>query len=296
MTDKITIFIVIPVFNGWVQTKQCIEALMSSTYDNIEIILVDHGSTDQTREQLPKHFPQVQHVLSDDSKWWAGATNIGINKALEQDARLIMLLNHDCYVKSDTISKLVEHSLCNPDAIIAPTQISLSTGRTTTTLRTCFLLGFPTISLFNSNNKTSRTNLRRTKLILGGRGVIIPAEIFTNIGIFDDVNLPHYGADHDFFIRSRKNGIALMIALDACVQIDDNNTSLASDPSLSDFSCLPMLLTNRKSHRNIKDQLVLFKRYYPIKGLHHVGLSLSIVRYLIVFIWRKLRSSTGHTS
>ncbi len=41
------IHIVIPVFNGWKQTKLCLDALRASIYRDMEIIDVDHGSTDE---------------------------------------------------------------------------------------------------------------------------------------------------------------------------------------------------------------------------------------------------------
>ena len=44
------ISIVVPVYNVEKYVAQCVESLMRQTYGNIEIILIDDGSTDNTRE------------------------------------------------------------------------------------------------------------------------------------------------------------------------------------------------------------------------------------------------------
>jgi len=83
------VHIVIPVFNGWEQTKVCLNALRASEYKNLEIIVVDHGSIDETKINLPVEYPEVLHVLGDSSLWWAGATNLGIRTAVSKDAEKI---------------------------------------------------------------------------------------------------------------------------------------------------------------------------------------------------------------
>lgn len=40
------------------------------------------------------------------------------------------------------------------------------------------------------------------------------AEVFETVGLFDEKNFPHNGADHDFYLQCRKNKIPLPIVLD----------------------------------------------------------------------------------
>ncbi len=103
------IHIIIPVFNGWPQTKVCLDALRASSYRDLEIIVVDHGSTDETKKALPAEYPEVVHLLGEPTLWWTGATNLGIRTATNRGAGTIMLLNNDCYVTPETIERLMAH-------------------------------------------------------------------------------------------------------------------------------------------------------------------------------------------
>ena len=284
------IHIVIPVFNGWEQTKICLDALRASEYKNLEIIVVDHGSTDETKSALQAQYPEVVHVLGDSSLWWTGATNLGIRKAISRDAERIMLLNNDCYITPKTIGRLVRHSEKAGKAVIAPVQKDYHTDKNIcTTCRECFLLGFPTLPSFNVKKNTYiSTTLIPTRLILGGRGVIIPANVFKRIGVFNEVDLPHYGADHDFYLRCRKQGVPLYVAFDSIVYIDNSRTSIAARFREMTFSEFYQTLFSRRSHRNLRDLTMLFKKHYPIKGLYFVGVFLNVTRYFLVYMWHRM--------
>ncbi|KKS69007.1 MAG: Glycosyl transferase, family 2 [Candidatus Daviesbacteria bacterium GW2011_GWA2_42_7] len=99
--DKI--HIIIPVFDGWKQTKTCLDALRASTYPSLEIIVVNHGSDEEIKEALPTQYPEILITRGEPSLWWAGATNLGVRAAISRGAKQIMLLNHDCYVEPDMI-------------------------------------------------------------------------------------------------------------------------------------------------------------------------------------------------
>ena len=119
---------------------------------------------------------------------------------------------------------------------------------------------------------------------------LIPVEVFEKIGLFNDVDLPHYWADHDFFLRCRKSGFAQYIAQGTVVDIDESTTSAASQ--LKDMT-LPQFIDtfkNRRSHRNIKDLRSLFRLHYPIPGLYPVGVFLNMARYTFVYLFVRARS------
>ena len=46
MTDNLKISIIVPVYNSQKTIQRCCDSLLNQTYKNIEIILIDDGSTD----------------------------------------------------------------------------------------------------------------------------------------------------------------------------------------------------------------------------------------------------------
>lgn len=283
------IYVVIPVLNRWSQTQSCIEALKSSDHNNLEIIVVDHGSTDETARALHEFYPDITRIDADASLWWAGATNAGVREALRRGAQNIFLLNNDCIVTRTTIAGLVAHIRKHKDAVVSAIQVGMQSNRILNhPVTTCLLLGFTTLTLPRIVLKCRTSKLQSTRLIVGGRGVIIPAIVFKNVGLFDEKNLPHYGADHDFYLRCRKRGIRLYVSTESVVYVDEARSSMASNLGRLNFRQFLDSLVNRRSHRNIRDLDKLFKMHYPIRRLYRVGVGLNVLRYSITYIWKRL--------
>jgi GT2 family glycosyltransferase len=295
VTETSQLYIVIPVLNGWSQTKRCLDALRASSYRDFRILVVDHGSTDETEKELPEKYPEVFHIIGDESLWWAGATNLGIRKAILSGATHVMLLNNDCYVKPYCIGKLIRNFKKNRICIVAPLLISEISGEISNTrFRTCLLLGFPSIRMPYFLTRSSMENgLMRVPLILGGRGVIIPVGVFKKVGLLDEENLSHYWADHDFFIRCRREKIPLYLDPSTEAVLDDTRTTLAvnlEEMKLKDFL---ETLVSRRSHRNLRELSHFFKKHYPIRIFFPIGVTLNLLRYCTMYmiyrIWHLIK-------
>ena len=77
------ISIVIPVYNAEKYIKQCIECVVSQTYDNFEIIIVNDGSTDKSGEIIDyytKKYDRIRSFLKQNGGV-SSARNYGINIA-----------------------------------------------------------------------------------------------------------------------------------------------------------------------------------------------------------------------
>ena len=293
--DRKILFIIIPVLNRWEQTRTCLKNLTTGSYRDFRIIVVDHGSTDGTGEGLRNEYPEVIHLPGTTDMWWAGATNLGIRKALALGADIIMPLNNDCYVESTTVETLLDQQKNAGLSLVAPNQRSLQSGRIITgRVTACFLLGFPTMRLpGRSTYRPGEHLLLRTRLILGGRGVLIPARVFDKVGFFNDEQLPHYWSDHDFFLRCRKQGIPLLIAGDAILDVDEETTTLATRLGRMTFARFIQSLRDRRSHRNLPELTTLFRLHYPVPGLYLLGVALNLIRYTTVYFTARLLHILG---
>ena len=276
--------IIIPAFSGHEQLGHCLESLYKSHYSDFDVVIVDHGVTDEISRWVNTAFPRVTCKRGSPELWWSGASNLGIRHALSRGSTMIMLLNHDCYLRQDTIGTLVGQLQNMSNAVIAPTQINIRTQRETIGATSFFLAGFSTIIPPASwYRRFHPKNPIPVRLIPGGRGVIIRASIFDQVGFFNESQLPHYYADHDFYFRCRKAGIKLYVCGNATVDIDDTMTTLGDMDSNLSLANLMRSLKSRRSHRNIKDLSTLFSLHYPVAALAPVGVALHLLRYCSVY-------------
>jgi GT2 family glycosyltransferase len=273
--------VVLTDFNGWTQTQQCLRQLEQAGVPQQCVVLVDHGTDQRTRTGVAKQFPSIQLIGAAPELWWAGATNVGLRAALEHETTHVMLLNNDCYLTARAVDTLQQHALREPRATIAPVQRDSESHAILCAVPDHnILLGFTTVMRARSLTPDMRRSpLQRTRLILGGRGVLIPRSVFEAHGLLDEQAFPHYGADHDFFLRITAAGETLLIATDADVLVDSTRTSIADDPCSLTFNQFLHSLSATRSHRNLRVQYLLIKRYYPVKHLHMIGFVLFGLRY-----------------
>lgn len=85
--DQFLVSIVMPTYNGASYLQIMIESLLRQTYGNIEIIIVDDGSTDDTLEIVKAYAARYNQV-----RYFENDINLGINKNFE---KAITLSNGD---------------------------------------------------------------------------------------------------------------------------------------------------------------------------------------------------------
>jgi GT2 family glycosyltransferase len=95
-------------WNNYEDTRECVISLLGSEYDNLEIIIVDNGSTDSSGDELNEEFPSVTVCYNSTNRGFGGGMNTGIDFVMDNhDAEYIWLLNSDTRVNAKTISELV---------------------------------------------------------------------------------------------------------------------------------------------------------------------------------------------
>lgn len=100
--------IIVPCYNAEKFVEKCVSNLLKQTYKNIEIILVDDCSKDNTKKiicDLEANNPKIKKVLSKTNNGPGGAKNEGLKKA---HGDYITFVDSDDYLDSDYIEKLMD--------------------------------------------------------------------------------------------------------------------------------------------------------------------------------------------
>ena len=99
--DKL-ISVAIPVYNGETTLRKCVDSILAQTYENIEVILVNDGSTDRS-EDICRSYEQTDSRVSVISK-----ANGGLSSA-----RNAGILDRQRYVGSAVENRFAERYGCH---------------------------------------------------------------------------------------------------------------------------------------------------------------------------------------
>lgn len=106
--------VVIPVYNTGKYAKRLIEGILGGTYMELEIIIVDDGSSDKSVEILRNIKNNKVKIYSKENGGPGAARNFGIEKA---SGKYLMFMDSDDGVKEDFIKKMVDE-ICLPDTAL----------------------------------------------------------------------------------------------------------------------------------------------------------------------------------
>ena len=101
------ISVIVPVYNVEEYLDECLESIKRQTYKNIEVILVNDGSTDNSQEICERYCQQDPrfHLINQENRGLSGARNRGIQ---ESTAEFITFVDSDDIIKDDMLYQLIE--------------------------------------------------------------------------------------------------------------------------------------------------------------------------------------------
>ena len=109
--------VIVPVYNMEVYLRQCLESLVHQTLDDLEIIVVDDGSTDGSlsiaREYAEKHANL--HVISQGNQGLSGARNTGMKHAAGE---YVGFLDSDDWAGLDMFESLYERAVTDHTELV----------------------------------------------------------------------------------------------------------------------------------------------------------------------------------
>ena len=115
MIEKVSV--IIPTYNLENYIGRCLESVINQSYSNLEIIVVNDGSTDNTQiiaEQYLRNDSRII-VINQDNMGLSGARNTGLDVSTGD---YIYLLDADDFINPNTIYKLLKIAIENKGLVI----------------------------------------------------------------------------------------------------------------------------------------------------------------------------------
>ena len=122
MESKPLVTVVLPVHNGEKYIKETIDSCVKQTYDNIEILVVNDASTDNTKNILNEYGDRIRVLDIEKQNSLGSVLNIGIQAS---DGSYIARIDADDIMYSTRIEKQVELLEKNKDIVVVGGQIDI---------------------------------------------------------------------------------------------------------------------------------------------------------------------------
>ncbi|MCA9408093.1 MAG: glycosyltransferase [Candidatus Omnitrophica bacterium] len=178
--------IIIPAYNKAELTIRTIESVLKQTYKNIEIIVIDDGSTDHTQQALAVYEGKIRYIYKDNGGA-CSARNLGIKLATGE---FIGILDCDDLYCERKIELSMKYLTDHPEFDIVHTAAY-------------FIDGEDKIIGQYSHPKSRKQGVIANRLIMGNficnSTVIIRKKCFDEVGVFDETFFTP--ADWDMWIR-----------------------------------------------------------------------------------------------
>ncbi len=206
--------VIIPAWNEEVGILTTVQSLIDNTYKNLEIVIVNDGSTDNSdavirrfirryRRKTPREerVKIVYHYKENGGKGRALNAGIGLSSG-----DIIVSIDADCYVEKGAIAHFVN---CFRDPAVSAAVGNVKIGNTQTILGTIQALEF----LFSFYFKKA-DSLLNTIYIIGGAAGAFRREVFEKLGPYNVHNITE---DIELSVRIQKSGLRIVYAADAVI-------------------------------------------------------------------------------
>lgn len=109
--------IIIPVYNSEKYISKCLDSVINQTYKNIEILVINDGSKDNSINILREYEKKDSRiiVIDKENEGVAKTRNMGIKKATGE---YIMFIDNDDYIDADYVESFINSALLNDADIV----------------------------------------------------------------------------------------------------------------------------------------------------------------------------------
>jgi len=191
MTDDYPkVAVIIPTFNRYPVICRAIDSILNQTYPNIECLVIDDGSTDNTTQLLKDKYGSHLHIYRNESnKEKAYSRNRGVR---ETDAEYICFLDSDDTLTKNSIERRLYSLLSCSEFCSASFGIRLDASYNNNAIdRYC--------NIMKSGDILSLDQYLRDKKWLSTNSFLIPRDLMLKYGMYNEELVSN--EDVELFIR-----------------------------------------------------------------------------------------------
>ena len=249
------IYAIIVTWNGNNWINKCLSSLKMGSFP-LRIIVIDNASNDNTIALIKENFPEVELIESEMNLGFGAANNLGLRKALDENADYVFLLNQDAWIEKDTIEKLVKVAEENKEyGILSPFHLNYE-GTETEKYFKEWVLEYYTLD-FLKDKRENKLKAIYSSTFVHAACWLMPIETIRLVGGFDPLFF-HYGEDNDYVQRLLFKNRFIGIVPDAVVHHNGQNDGLIEPKKNLNFLIIQIVMQLKNPKPSTSGALVLF--------------------------------------
>ena len=218
VTDNNMVSVIVPIYNAESYLEACVESILAQTYTNIEIILVDDGSVDNSGKICDEYVKKDNRirVIHKNNE----GVSVARNTALTQvKGEFIMFVDADDEIENDCVEKLVKKQRERDFDFVAGACIVLGRKKNT-------LSNYLNKEYFGDEIKNSIFEILSLYSISAPWGKLFKKSIIQdNVSFIKNVT---YGEDAMFLVDYLTHAMSVAIIDDVIYRYNCKNLSCAS--------------------------------------------------------------------
>ncbi len=266
--------IIVLNWNGKKDTAQCLDSLRKIESADVEIVVVDNGSSDDSVSYFRESFPECTMIETGYNLGYSGGNNVGISYGLKQGFDYFFILNNDTVVDPEVVKGFLSGFERDPKVGILGGKI--------------YLMADPTrLDHFGGTWNPKRLDFDYVGHRAQDQGWDVPLEldyvcgaaimvkraVFEKVGLFDP-RFFLFWEETDFCFHARRAGFSVMTCPEAKVWHKVSASFTGGKPHAAYFFWRNRLLWIERNFKGIKRAYYLskligksFGSFYSLKGI-----------------------------
>src|SRR5689334_5394487 len=109
--------VIVVNWNGKQYLAGCLGSLRQQTFRQLDVLLVDNGSQDDSVAYVRREFPEVRILQLPENLGYCRANNLGMEDATRRGSEFVLLLNNDTTIAADCVQQMIA-AMREPDIAV----------------------------------------------------------------------------------------------------------------------------------------------------------------------------------
>jgi GT2 family glycosyltransferase len=207
---SVRVFAVVVNWNGGEANVACLRSILASGVDPVDVVFVDNGSTDGSRQLVAREIPAITRVENAQNRGFGEAANQGAKLALQGQADAVFFVNNDVVLPPETLRRLSDALSMGPKLGIVGPRVLMMGEPDVVWCAGGMLTWRQNLSTLVGHGEKDGPRFREKRAVdyVPGCALLARRAVLEQVGLFD-ARYFAYMEDVDLCLRARRAGFGV---------------------------------------------------------------------------------------